>query len=437
MTVGERIAQKRKERGLSQEALGEQLKVSRQAIYKWEADAALPEIEKLVALAKLFEVPVGWLLGVEEKTEAPREEDGELTEAQLKMVEEIVGRYLAAQPQPKKPKKGWRILAAVVIVALGIHLFNRLDGLDNQYNNLRGAVNNLDWSVNNQIGGIADRVEEILKAQNDLTADYGTELLRVDPKANTATFAMRAVPKTFVDGMSAVFLLSSGSGPEEVAAQLSEGGVFSAEATTALTDNISLSVVFINPDGTRQTQLLDNYYDLLYDSTPWVDVSSNLIWEDAPEGVVTVGKDSHGNLRYADVRPGEAKVVGAGVIEVAHIDIGVFVNRSIIGWAQPCEQPASYIGDWGERLFFQLPDVTVTLKEGDELCVAALVTDNYGRQFMAYDIPCVVEYDEKGNGELTHPSEFDYSHNIADWALTSYEVEEIFHTTTPIYKVDQ
>ena len=66
MTTGQRIAQKRKELGLSQEALGEQMGVSRQAIYKWEADQALPEIEKLVALSKYFGTTVGWLLGVEE-----------------------------------------------------------------------------------------------------------------------------------------------------------------------------------------------------------------------------------------------------------------------------------------------------------------------------------------------------------------------------------
>ena len=49
MTLGQRIAQKRKELGLSQEALGEQLSVSRQSIYKWEADSSLPEIDKLIA----------------------------------------------------------------------------------------------------------------------------------------------------------------------------------------------------------------------------------------------------------------------------------------------------------------------------------------------------------------------------------------------------
>ena len=100
MTVGQRIAQKRKEQNMSQEALGEKLGVSRQSIYKWESDAALPEIDKLVVLSKLFEVSVGWLLGVEEepvRQEPPVGEEPELTENQLKMVEEIVGRYLAAQ----------------------------------------------------------------------------------------------------------------------------------------------------------------------------------------------------------------------------------------------------------------------------------------------------------------------------------------------------
>ena len=42
MTMGRRIAEQRKRIGLSQEALGEKMGVSRQAISKWEADGAVP-----------------------------------------------------------------------------------------------------------------------------------------------------------------------------------------------------------------------------------------------------------------------------------------------------------------------------------------------------------------------------------------------------------
>ena len=58
MTTGQRIAQKRKEAGLSQETLGAELGVSRQSIYKWESDTALPEIDKLVALSRRFGNPL-------------------------------------------------------------------------------------------------------------------------------------------------------------------------------------------------------------------------------------------------------------------------------------------------------------------------------------------------------------------------------------------
>ena len=41
MTLGERIASLRKEKGLSQEALGELVGVTRQAVSKWEAEVSL------------------------------------------------------------------------------------------------------------------------------------------------------------------------------------------------------------------------------------------------------------------------------------------------------------------------------------------------------------------------------------------------------------
>lgn len=102
MTIGQRIAELRRQNNLSQEALGEALGVTRQSISKWESDGALPEIEKLVAMSRLFGVSVGALLGVEEETPAEGTEPGktrqesELSEAQLRMVEEIAARYTDA-----------------------------------------------------------------------------------------------------------------------------------------------------------------------------------------------------------------------------------------------------------------------------------------------------------------------------------------------------
>ena len=51
---------------------------------------------------------MGWLLGVEDLSEPPGEAAGTeaaLTEQQLRMVEEIASRYIAAQPKPRKRRR--------------------------------------------------------------------------------------------------------------------------------------------------------------------------------------------------------------------------------------------------------------------------------------------------------------------------------------------
>lgn len=49
--LSEKLYKLRKNRGLSQEQLAEQLNVSRQAISKWEQGTAVPESEKLIAIS--------------------------------------------------------------------------------------------------------------------------------------------------------------------------------------------------------------------------------------------------------------------------------------------------------------------------------------------------------------------------------------------------
>lgn len=66
MTLGQRIQELRKQNNLSQEALGDRLGVSRQAISRWEMDGAVPEVDKLIAMSRLFGVSLNELLGVEE-----------------------------------------------------------------------------------------------------------------------------------------------------------------------------------------------------------------------------------------------------------------------------------------------------------------------------------------------------------------------------------
>ena len=54
MTIGEKIALRRRSAGLSQEALAGQLGISRQAVSRWETNESLPDTEKILQLCRIF-----------------------------------------------------------------------------------------------------------------------------------------------------------------------------------------------------------------------------------------------------------------------------------------------------------------------------------------------------------------------------------------------
>ena len=62
MTIDQKIVQLRMSKGLSQEQLAEMLGVSRQSVSKWEMGQALPQIDKVLQLAEIFNVSTDELL---------------------------------------------------------------------------------------------------------------------------------------------------------------------------------------------------------------------------------------------------------------------------------------------------------------------------------------------------------------------------------------
>lgn len=431
MTTGQKIAARRKELELSQEALGDKLGVSRQTVYKWENDISLPDIDKLVALSRLFQVPVGWLLGVEEE---PEPQSVDFSPEQLKLLEEILGRYPRAEPeelsegqrkqveelvgQPPKKRRRWPWVLAVLVIAVGgWTLFQRLDQMEQQYYDLANSVGNITYSVNRQIGSITDRVEEVLKAQNDLTADYGTQLVSADLASNTGTFSLRAVPKTYTPGMSVIFLADNGEETLEFPAQEGENGTFTGEAACTLTDTITLSAVFVTGD-TRQTQMLDQYVDLYSDSLPQIDVNSLLsIFEveeyDQGDGSFVIPEE------YVTVSDGQnGSSVSAvweqlGVSQLRKVEVGLFCNRKLVQWLTPCQKPSHFNG-FEDEDFYRLDPVTLSMEEGDMLEIAARSTDQYGRQWVALGGAFQVK-----DGELTHPDSYAIFSDPAHWDFTT------------------
>lgn len=103
MELGERIRTLRVEKGLSQEALAEQLEVSRQAVAKWEGGQSRPSTANLLALCGVFGVPLERLVSGEDASEPE---------------ESMPAQNPATNPPRPGNRRGKMVLLAVTLLSL-------------------------------------------------------------------------------------------------------------------------------------------------------------------------------------------------------------------------------------------------------------------------------------------------------------------------------
>lgn len=199
LTLGQRIAAKRSELGLSQSALGEQLGVSRQSVFKWESDAAIPEIDKLITLSRLFGVSLDWLLGIGDppRTESPAQEAQGFTEREKQIIEQLSNR--------KPPVPRWLKALAIIAVSCGaVALINSCVSL---YQSSRARAQAEE--VQAQAKQLIEQVQSQLFSQADVVQDFTWECT---PSLNmdSATARLRISPYYHEEGHSAALLVMLG-----------------------------------------------------------------------------------------------------------------------------------------------------------------------------------------------------------------------------------
>lgn len=265
MTIGQRIAERRKMLGISQENLGERLGVSRQAISKWESDGAIPEIDKLIGLSKLFGVSVGWLLGTESDVERdeqePEQREG-LSDEQLNMVEQIVLRYQQAQQEPKRNQVPLLVclvcaIAAIVLSVVALTKTNRqYPDYDYQLNNLTNSYS----SIRSQLYDLSSRLDELAEGEK-LLSEYDADISAL-PDWKTAGITFRALPKNWKTGDSAYISIRQ-NGAERYKVDCAWDGVaFSAE-TQIPYGEFDGYFVLCGADGSQiQQNISDVFYGL-------------------------------------------------------------------------------------------------------------------------------------------------------------------------------
>lgn len=119
MRMDEKLVRLRKENGLTQLELAEAVKVSRQAVSKWESGGGIPSTENLRGLSELYGVSIDYLLNEKEQEPGEGNTPKDKTENGSKSV---------GEEKRKFPIKKWvavTLVALILAVAIGMLTINR------------------------------------------------------------------------------------------------------------------------------------------------------------------------------------------------------------------------------------------------------------------------------------------------------------------------
>lgn len=355
MTTGEKIAALRRDHKLSQEALGEKLGLSRQAVSKWEADQAVPTMDNLMELSRLFGVPVDTLLRPDAPFPAPPAEENSTD----------------APAAPETPHKGVsfsrrKILAiggaALLCVSLALNAVYLY-----QIAQLKGEVQALRVQAGN--------VNTVYYPGTDAdTGDFAesSEHMTLDPE-NTeqliVTFS--AVPRVASDGETAKFLLRGGEQSWECEAEGDAGGGYRGSLTIPMVDEYSVYLVLTDQNGGTRNLLIASESDI--ENRFSIDVHA--YWSSGGP-TFSFGKNTFtGTLStYVDVHDA--------------LEDNSFTGRIILyqNGKEIAEQPLEYRsqgGEYGANIYDT--EVRLGTFEGrmSDFTVTVEITDAYGRVFTA------------------------------------------------------
>lgn len=116
-SIGQKIALKRKESGLTQEELAEKIGVSSQAVSKWENDLSYPDITSLPLISKILGISIDELLSNEKTADIQL-----IPSEKRKNLEDMLLRIIVNSEEGDKVKINLPMTLIKAAVELGLAL---------------------------------------------------------------------------------------------------------------------------------------------------------------------------------------------------------------------------------------------------------------------------------------------------------------------------
>ena len=385
MTLGQRIQELRKQRGMSQEALGDALGVSRQAVSKWEGDNGIPELDTLIAMSRLFEVTVGQLLGVEEPGEQKSEAANDSDENKEDQVETVLRRYVEQtnkkDERPWISRWGWAVSAAIILTTAFIVMFAQLGSLRSTVRLLRSDLSNLQVNVSNSqsnlSGQIRNTIYDVLAEEANLLSTFDWDIVDFDLDDQTATLSLNATMKEYAAGSKMQFC-AAWQKVDDTEGQTTgdwvDGPNFQSEITLPLNHNTVISIRVEDADGNIKEQVIQTpLYELHPDNFHLY--ARNLI---APfvittkKGAITT-ETARAEQEYINIDSIFPDFFWPEKAELTAYVNDVEVMSEVMA-ITPSDREKQVFNASIKDTYYEL-----TLENGDKLEIVLVVTDNLGR----------------------------------------------------------
>ena len=156
-TIGNRIARYRKAKGMTQEALANEMGVSAQAVSKWETDASCPDISALPQLCKILGISTDELLT------GKRDEVKVLPAEQRKSLEELTFRVKVLSSQGDKIRVNLPMTLVKLGMEIGVDIVPNMGG---EHGELLKSID-MEKVIRMVEQGLIGKLVEIESAQGD------------------------------------------------------------------------------------------------------------------------------------------------------------------------------------------------------------------------------------------------------------------------------
>lgn len=159
MNFDEKLIKLRKEKGISQEELGEALNVTRQTVSKWELGQSRPDMDKLIEIGKYFNVDLNYLTDDTKKSAIEKEN-------------------INQKNTNEEPRKWLMVVLILIAIAIIIVLVNKViqDKKESQ-DNKNNIFQNIISSITNSISDSEDNINNVLNNENTSKAVFNSKFV--------------------------------------------------------------------------------------------------------------------------------------------------------------------------------------------------------------------------------------------------------------------